>query len=43
MQELDTDSVVDAAPASQIEESWVDVGAAHRDSNLDEILNELDR
>ncbi|HUO15277.1 MAG TPA: CbbX protein [Verrucomicrobiae bacterium] len=43
MQELDTDSVVDAAPASEIEESLVDVGAAHRDSNLEEILNELDR
>jgi len=43
MQELDTDSVVDAAPLKEPEETLVDIGAAHRDSNLDGILDELDR
>jgi probable Rubsico expression protein CbbX len=43
MQELDTDSVVDAAPAREPGENLVDIGAAHRDSNLDEMLDELDR
>ncbi|MGB8985039.1 MAG: CbbX protein [Candidatus Sulfotelmatobacter sp.] len=43
MQELDTDSVVDAAPAREPGETLVDIGAAHRDSNLDEMLDELDR
>ncbi|MFZ0296212.1 MAG: CbbX protein [Candidatus Sulfotelmatobacter sp.] len=43
MQELDTDSVVDPATVHERVESLVDIGAAHRDSNLDEILDELDR
>jgi probable Rubsico expression protein CbbX len=43
MQELDTDSVVEAAPTQAPKETLVDIGAAHRDSNLDEILDELDR
>jgi probable Rubsico expression protein CbbX len=43
MHKLDTESVVDAAPVPAPEESLVDIGAAHRDSNLDEILEELDR
>ena len=42
MQELDTDSVVDTGPARETEGNLVDVGAAHRDSNLEEILDELD-
>ncbi|MGD0511994.1 MAG: CbbX protein [Terriglobales bacterium] len=43
MHKLDTESVVDAAPVPEPAESLVDIGAAHRDSNLDEILDELDR
>src|ERR1700678_3252826 len=43
MDKLDTESVVDAAPDPEPAESIVDIGAAHRDSNLDEILDELDR
>src|SRR5271169_6872917 len=43
MQRLDTDSVVDTGTARESEENLVDIGAAHRDSNLDEILDELDR
>ena len=42
MHKLDTDSVVDRAPVSEPEETLVDIGAAHRDSNLDEILDDLD-
>ena len=42
MQKLDTDTVVDPAPPQEAEENLVDVGAAHRDSNLEEILDELD-
>jgi len=42
MQKLDTDTVVDTVPPQEAEESLVDVGAAHRDSNLEEILDELD-
>ena len=42
MQELVTDSVVDANPAQESSETLVDVGAAHRDSNLEQILEELD-
>ena len=34
---------VDAAPAGVTGESVVDIAAAHRESNLDEILDELDR
>lgn len=40
MQRLDTGSVVDPAPEI---EGLTDIGAAHRDSNLDQILDELDR
>ena len=43
MHKLDTDSLVDAVPLPSPEESLVDIGAAHRDSHLDEILEELDR
>ena len=43
MHKLDTDPVVDLAPIGELEETLVDVGAAHRDSNLDAILEELDR
>jgi probable Rubsico expression protein CbbX len=43
MHKLDTDSAIEATPISGREESLVDIGAAHRDSNLDEILDELDR
>ncbi len=43
MQELDTDSVVDAATPREPGRTSVDIGAAHRDSNLDEMLDELDR
>src|ERR1035438_7003052 len=43
MHKLNTDSVVERAPIGEPEESLVDIGAAHRDSNLDEILDELDR
>src|SRR5271168_5078771 len=43
MHKLDTESVVEAAPVREPEETLVDIGAAHRDSNLDEILDELDR
>jgi probable Rubsico expression protein CbbX len=42
MQKLDTDCIVDTGPARENEENLVDVGAAHRDSNLEEILDELD-
>ncbi|MFZ0200652.1 MAG: CbbX protein [Candidatus Sulfotelmatobacter sp.] len=43
MQKLDTDSVVDSTQLPEPQESLVDIGAAHRDSNLDELLDELDR
>jgi len=43
MQKLDTDPVVDTGTAEETGENLVDIGAAHRDSNLEEILDELDR
>jgi len=43
MQKLDTDTVVEPAPPQEAEQTLVDIGAAHRDSNLEEILDELDR
>lgn len=43
MHKMDTDSVVEATPLRELNDSLVDVGAAHRDSHLDEILGELDR
>jgi probable Rubsico expression protein CbbX len=43
MQKLDTDPIVEAATRQETGESLVDIGAAHRDSNLEEILDELDR
>ena len=43
MQKLETDPAVETAPAPETAESLVDIGAAHRDSNLEEILDELDR
>ena len=43
MHKLETNSLVDAEPVREPEESTVDIGAAHRDSHLDEILEELDR
>jgi len=42
MQKLDTDCAVDTSPAQETSENLVDVGAAHRDSNLEQILDELD-
>jgi len=42
MQKLDTDCAVDTSPAQESSENLVDVGAAHRDSNLEQILDELD-
>lgn len=43
MPKLDTDSVIDSSPMDEPRESTVDIGAAHRDTHLDEILEELDR
>ena len=43
MQRLDTDPAIDTGIAQENGESLVDIGAAHRDSNLEEILDELDR
>ena len=43
MQRVHTDSVVDTSTAQETAEKLVDIGAAHRDSNLQEILDELDR
>ena len=43
MQRLETGSVVDQAQAPEVDESLADIGAAHRDSHLEEILDELDR
>jgi probable Rubsico expression protein CbbX len=43
MPELDSDSIVEAVSVPEPEAGLVDIGAAHRDSNLDEILDELDR
>ncbi len=42
MQKVDRDTVVDPRPAPEIEDHLVDVGAAHRDSNLEEILDDFD-
>ena len=42
MQKQGADFVVDPAPPQEAEKNLVDVGAAHRDSNLEEILDELD-
>jgi len=42
MHKLDTDSVVETT-LPEPQDSFVDIGAAHRDSNLDELLDELDR
>jgi probable Rubsico expression protein CbbX len=42
MQRLDTDTVVEPVPPQEAAQNLVDVGAAHRDSNLEEILDELD-
>ena len=43
LQKLDSDSVVDPSAAPEIADQLVDIGAAHRDSNLEEILDALDR
>ena len=43
MQKLDTDPTVETGAAQDTGENLVDIGAAHRDSNLEEILDELDR
>src|SRR5271167_2901922 len=43
MQRLDTESVRDPVVARETQENLVDITAAHRDSNLAEILDELDR
>ena len=43
MQKLETDPAMDTGAALETAESLVDIGAAHRDSNLEETLEELDR
>jgi probable Rubsico expression protein CbbX len=43
MQKLETDTAVETSTAPDTGESLVDIGAAHRDSNLEQILDELDR
>jgi probable Rubsico expression protein CbbX len=43
MPKLDTEPVLAPSVTAQPAESLVDIDAAHRDSNLEEILNELDR
>src|SRR6202158_2420781 len=43
MQRPDTDPAVDTGTAPETGENLVDIGAAHRDSNIEEILDELDR
>jgi len=43
MQKLETDPMVDAGSGRQTADGLVDIGAAHRDSHLEEILDELDR
>jgi probable Rubsico expression protein CbbX len=43
MQKLDAESVVDRAARQGAVENLVDVSAAHRDANLEPILDELDR
>src|SRR5271157_1601540 len=43
MQRLDTDPAVETGNTQEPGESLVDIGAAHRDSNLEEMLVELDR
>jgi probable Rubsico expression protein CbbX len=43
MQRLDKDPAVDTGTAQETGENLVDIGAAHRDSHLEEILDELDR
>src|SRR6516225_2326904 len=43
MQRLDTEAFSDPAVDRETQGNLVDITAAHRDSNLDEILDELDR
>jgi probable Rubsico expression protein CbbX len=43
MQKLETDPAINAGIVQDAGDNLVDIGAAHRDSNLEEILNELDR
>ena len=43
MQRLDKDPAVDTGTAQETGQNLVDIGAAHRDSHLEEILDELDR
>lgn len=43
MQKLDPDPVLEPIATSENEEALVDIGAAHQDSNLDQVLDELDR
>jgi probable Rubsico expression protein CbbX len=43
MQRLDTHPAAETATTQETGENLVDIGAAHRDSNLEEILDELDR
>ncbi len=43
MQKLETDPAVETGAIPETGESLVDIGAAHRDSNLEQVLNELDR
>ncbi|HUK26105.1 MAG TPA: CbbX protein [Terriglobales bacterium] len=43
MQKLENNPMAEAAPVAEGGMALVDIGAAHRDSNLEGILNELDR
>lgn len=43
MQKPDMDSAVNTSATPETAENLVDIGAAHRDSHLEEILDELDR
>jgi probable Rubsico expression protein CbbX len=43
MQELDTQSVLEASAVAGADDGLVDISAAHRESNLEQVLDELDR
>jgi len=43
MQELNANSVLEAGAVPAAEDELVDIAAAHRDSNLEQVLDELDR
>jgi probable Rubsico expression protein CbbX len=43
MPKLDSNPVLEAVPAQVDDDGLVDIGAAHRESNLEQVLDELDR